>query len=60
MAQRIDQGLPDGLGVNNTTECLKQASIFEIKNDVIEAPSLFENWHSYPIKVGNSHPLIEA
>lgn len=53
-----DVHLADGLVVENTVECPKHASIFDITNGEVETPPACENLHIYPVRIENGQLQI--
>ncbi len=51
--------LADGLVVENTVECPKHSSIFDITNGEVETPPACKNLNTYPAKIEKGRVLIE-
>ncbi|MDE2793041.1 MAG: MocE family 2Fe-2S type ferredoxin [Paracoccaceae bacterium] len=54
-----DVHLADGLVVENTIECPKHASIFDVRTGEVESPPACEDLRTYPTKVEDGRVLIE-
>ncbi len=54
-----DVHLSDGLVIENTIECPKHASIFDVQTGEVEAPPACENLQIYPTRVEGGRVLIE-
>jgi 3-phenylpropionate/trans-cinnamate dioxygenase ferredoxin subunit len=54
-----DVHLADGLVMENTVECPKHASIFDITNGEVETPPACESLQTYPTRVENGQVQIE-
>ena len=50
--------LCDGLVVENTIECPKHSSIFNVTNGEVETPPACENLRTYPTRVENGRVLV--
>lgn len=51
--------LCDGLVIENTIECPKHSSIFDVTTGEVDAPPACENLHTYPTKVENGRVFVE-
>ena len=51
--------LCDGLVVENTIECPKHSSIFNVTNGEVETPPACENLRTYPTRVENGRVLVD-
>jgi len=51
--------LADGLVVENTIECPKHSSIFNMETGEVETPPACENLHTYPTRVEGGRVLID-
>jgi len=51
--------LADGLVVENTIECPKHSSIFNVVTGEVETPPACEDLHRYPTKTENGRIMIE-
>ena len=51
--------LSDGLVVENTIECPKHSSIFNLENGEVETPPACENLHTYPTRVDGGRVFVE-
>ena len=54
-----DVHLSDGLVVENTIECPKHSSIFNMENGDVETPPACENLHTYPTKVDADRVFVD-
>ena len=54
-----DVHLSDGLVVENTIECPKHSSIFNMENGEVETPPACENLHTYPTKVDADRVFVD-
>ena len=54
-----DIHLADGLVVENTIECPKHASIFNMETGEVETPPACENLNTYRTKVENGRVFVE-
>ncbi|MCY3877455.1 MAG: MocE family 2Fe-2S type ferredoxin [Rhodobacteraceae bacterium] len=54
-----DVHLSDGLVIENTIECPKHASIYDVQTGEVEAPPACENLQTYPTRVEGGRVLIE-
>ena len=54
-----DVHLSDGLVVENTIECPKHSSIFNMENGEVETPPACENLHTYPTKVNAARGFVD-
>jgi 3-phenylpropionate/trans-cinnamate dioxygenase ferredoxin subunit len=52
--------LCDGLMVENTIECPKHSSIFNVTNGEVETPPACENLRTYPTRVENGRVLVDV
>jgi 3-phenylpropionate/trans-cinnamate dioxygenase ferredoxin subunit len=52
--------LCDGLVVENTIECPKHSSIFNVTNGEVETPPACENLRTYPTRVENGRVLVDV
>jgi 3-phenylpropionate/trans-cinnamate dioxygenase ferredoxin subunit len=53
-----DVHLCDGLVVENTIECPKHSSIFNVTNGEVETPPACENLRTYPTRVEGGRVLV--
>ena len=51
--------LSDGLVVENSIECPKHASIFDVTTGEVETPPACESLHTYKTRVENGRVLVE-
>ncbi len=51
--------LADGLVMENSVECPKHASVFDITTGEVESPPACENLNTYPTKVEGGRVMIE-
>ena len=51
--------LCDGLVVENTIECPKHSSIFNVTNGEVETPPACENLRTYPTRVADGRVLVD-
>ena len=51
--------LCDGLVVENTIECPKHSSIFNVTNGEVETPPACEDLRTYPTRVENGRVLVD-
>ena len=51
--------LADGLVVENTVECPKHASIFDITTGEVETPPACENLRSYPVELRGGRVMVD-
>lgn len=58
MCTHEDVHLCDGLVVENTIECPKHSSIFNVTNGEVETPPACENLRTYPIRVEGGRVLV--
>ncbi|WP_343081040.1 MocE family 2Fe-2S type ferredoxin [Ostreiculturibacter nitratireducens] len=54
-----DVHLADGMVVENTIECPKHSSIFDVTTGEVETPPACENLHTYATRVENGRVMIE-
>ena len=54
-----DVHLSDGLVVENTIECPKHSSIFNMENGEVETLPACENLHTYPTKVDADRVFVD-
>ena len=54
-----DVHLSDGLVVENTIECPKHSSIFNMENGEVETPPACENLHPYPTQVDADRVFVD-
>jgi len=54
-----DVHLSDGLVVENTIECPKHSSIFNMENGEVETPPACENLHTYATKVDGDRVFVD-
>ena len=54
-----DVHLSDGLVVENTIECPKHSSIFNMENGEVETPPACENLNTYPTKVDADRVFVD-
>ena len=54
-----DVHLSDGLVVENTIECPKHSSIFNMENGEVETPPACENLHTYATKVDDDRVFVD-
>ena len=54
-----DVHLSDGLVVENTIECPKHSSIFNMENGEVETPPACENLYTYPTKVDADRVFVD-
>lgn len=54
-----DVHLSDGLVVENTIECPKHSSIFNMENGEVETPPACENLHTYSTKVDADRVFVD-
>ena len=54
-----DVHLSDGLVVENTIECPKHSSIFNMENGEVETPPACEDLHTYPTKVDADRVFVD-
>ena len=59
MCTHEDVHLCDGLVVENTIECPKHSSIFNVTNGEVETPPACENLRTYPTRVENGRVLVD-
>jgi 3-phenylpropionate/trans-cinnamate dioxygenase ferredoxin subunit len=55
-----DVHLSDGLVVENTIECPKHASIFDLSNGEVDTPPACENLRTYPTKIEGDRVLVDV
>ncbi|QYZ72111.1 MocE family 2Fe-2S type ferredoxin [Neotabrizicola shimadae] len=58
MCTHEDVHLCDGLVVENTIECPKHSSIFNVTNGEVETPPACENLRTYPTRVEGGRVLV--
>jgi 3-phenylpropionate/trans-cinnamate dioxygenase ferredoxin subunit len=58
MCAHEDVHLCDGLVVENTIECPKHSSIFNVTNGEVETPPACENLRTYPTRVEGGRVLV--
>ncbi|NBR35757.1 MAG: hypothetical protein EBT90_14105 [Rhodobacteraceae bacterium] len=58
-SEHEDVHLSDGLVVENTIECPKHSSIFNMENGEVETPPACENLHTYPTKVDADRVFVD-
>ncbi|MCU0904647.1 MAG: MocE family 2Fe-2S type ferredoxin [Tabrizicola sp.] len=58
MCTHEDVHLCDGLVVENTIECPKHSSIFNVTNGEVETPPACENLRTYPTRVKGGRVLV--